>query len=182
MDRAAVHLDDVTHDRQAQAEASGLARHAALGLAEPIEHKRQEVVADPDAGVADHDFDVRIDPLEPELDATALRRELHRIGQQVPDDLLQPIGIAGHGPDPGIDDGLETHALRIGGRLGGRDRVVEDHRQLHGLHVQTDLAGDDPRHVQDILDNLGQPRRVAFERLEPRVAFSRRMPPRSSRA
>ena len=39
-------------------------------------------------------------------------------------------------------------------------------RQLHGLHVQPDLAGDDPRDVEDVLDNLGQPRRVAFERLE----------------
>ena len=70
------------------------------------------------------------------------------------------------GPTPGIEDGLDADALGIRGRLHRRDRVVDDHRQLHRLDVQADLARDDPRHVEHVLDDLGQPVGVALEGLE----------------
>jgi hypothetical protein len=84
----------VTHDRKPQTEAAGLPGCPDLGLPKPLENIRQEVRADTHTGIADDDLDVRIHSFQPHLDATALRRELHRIGQQVPDDLLQAIGIA----------------------------------------------------------------------------------------
>ena len=46
------------------------------------------------------------------------------------------------------------------------DGVVDDQRQFHRLHVQPNLAGHDPRDVEHVLDDLRQPGRVAFERLE----------------
>ena len=64
-----MHFDEVAHDRQAEAEAAGLARRSGVGLPEPIEHERQEILADADAGVADDDLDVRVDALEPHLHA-----------------------------------------------------------------------------------------------------------------
>ena len=72
VDRAAVHLDDVTHDRQAQAEAAGLARHAGLGLAEPLEDERQEVWRMPMPVSLTTISTCESTPLEPDLDATAL--------------------------------------------------------------------------------------------------------------
>ena len=94
VDGAAVHFDDVSHNRQPEPQSAGLARRASLRLSKPFEHVRQEVRTNADARVADDDFDVRVHAFEPDLDAPFLRRELHRIRQKIPDDLLQSIGIA----------------------------------------------------------------------------------------
>jgi hypothetical protein len=95
-----------------------------------------------------------------------LRRELHRIRHQVPDNLLQTTRIARHRAHVRVDHGLNPETLRVSGRLDGGDGVIHDERQLHGLHVQTYLARDDPRDVEHVLHDLRQPRRVPLERLE----------------
>ena len=56
-DLAAVQLDEVAHDREAEAEAAVRARGAAVGLAEALEHVRQEVGRDARAGVGDRDLE-----------------------------------------------------------------------------------------------------------------------------
>ena len=71
------------------------------------------------------------------------------------------------GPTRGSTIGLDAHALGVGGGLNRRDGVVDDQRQLHRLHVEPDLARHDARDIEDVLDDLRQPRGVAFERLEP---------------
>ena len=50
----------------------------------------------PRPGVADRDLDVRVDAGQAQLHLAAARRELDRVRQQVPDDLLQAFAIAGH--------------------------------------------------------------------------------------
>ena len=65
-----------------------------VGLAEAVEHEGQEFGLDADAGILDRHFDVRVHALEHHVDVSAGRRELHRIGQQVPEHLLQPAGVA----------------------------------------------------------------------------------------
>ena len=66
----------------------------AVRLAESLEHVRQELGRDADAGVADGDFQVRVDALEPDLHLAAAVGELHRIRQQIPQHLLQAFRIA----------------------------------------------------------------------------------------
>ena len=95
--RAAVHLDDVADDGEAQPETAGLSRRASVGLAKALEHMRQEIRPDADARVADDDLDVRVHAFEAHLHAAVLRRELHRVRHEIPDDLLQTTWIAGHG-------------------------------------------------------------------------------------
>ena len=70
---APVHLDQLLDDRQAQSQAAVPPRGRAVGLAEPVEDVRQELGLDPDARVGDADLDVRVDPLEQDLDPAALR-------------------------------------------------------------------------------------------------------------
>jgi hypothetical protein len=89
-------------DGQAQAQAVVPPRRAGVGLAEAVEDVGEEFGLDADAGVGDADLDVRVDPLEEHLHPAALGREFDGVGEEVPDDLLQAIGIG--------DD-----ALRIGG-------------------------------------------------------------------
>ena len=47
-----------------------------------------------------------------------------------------------------------------------RHGVVHDQRQFHRLHVEPDLAGDDARHFEHVLDDARERRRVALERLQ----------------
>ena len=99
--RAAVHFDDVANDRQAQSQAARLAGRARLRLTKSLEDIGQEVRADAHPGVADDDFDVGVHTFEAHLHAPVLRRELHRVRHQIPDDLLQTAWIAGHGAHAG---------------------------------------------------------------------------------
>ena len=59
-----------------------------------FEDVRQERRLDADAGVGDDQRVVLAVAAERHRDAAARRRELHRVREQVPDHLLQPIGIA----------------------------------------------------------------------------------------
>ena len=121
---------------------------------------------DANAAVADADLDMRVHAFETHLHAPFFRRELHGVRDQIPDDLVQPSRIAGHGADPWVDHRLDAYAFGVGGRLDGGHGVVDDQRQFHRLHIQTNLSGHDPGDVEDVLHDLRQPRRVPFERLE----------------
>src|SRR5262245_42653368 len=80
---AAVKLGEMADERQPDAEPALGARAAALALPEPVEDERQELPIDADAGVADHDLQVRLDALKRDLDPASLRRrsEERRVGK-----------------------------------------------------------------------------------------------------
>ena len=87
-----------------------------VGLAEAVEDVRQEFGLDAHAGVDDADLDVRVDPLQQHLHLAALGRELHGVGEQVPDDLLEPCGVAGDGARERVEHLLDADALGVGRR------------------------------------------------------------------
>src|SRR5688500_14978864 len=66
----------------------------AVRLLEPVEDRREEPRGDALPAVGDADLEVRPQPGEAYGDASARRRELDRVGDQVPHDLLEPVGIA----------------------------------------------------------------------------------------
>lgn len=86
-------LNQVAHDRQAQAQAAVLARDRRILLAETVEHVRQEPGLDADAAVGDLDHGVLARAREPHPDRAARRRELDGVGQQVPHTLLQAARV-----------------------------------------------------------------------------------------
>ena len=135
----AVRLHDVAHDREPETEPVLLAL-AALGLLKPIEDMRQELGSDAAARIADHDFGVRVHALQGDFDPAAARREFDRVRQEVPDHLQQAVRIARYGFDHLVDAGVDAHALGIGRGADGPDRLFDDARQYHRLHVQTGLA------------------------------------------
>ena len=93
VDGAAVQLDDLAHQRQPQPQPAMPPARRRICLAEPIEHIGQEVAADALSGVADDQVRRRSAPaVTCTSHAAAGLGELHRVRQQVPDDLLQPIG------------------------------------------------------------------------------------------
>ena len=155
-DGAAVHLRQLPGNRQAQAQSAALARDAGIRLTEPLEHVRQELGRDADAGIADRDFDVRVDALEPDLHFAAAVRELHGVRQQIPHHLLQPFRIPRNRRRRRIEHRLDPDAFRVGGRRDRVDGIADDVGKLDRLNVQADLAGDDAGDVEHVLDDLGQ--------------------------
>ena len=115
LDRPAVHLDQPPHERQADAQPALRPVERAVRLREQVEHARQHVRRDADAGVADAD-----DAPAPSVSRSALSQMrppgvgvLGRVVEQVGEHLGQPGRVAVH-PD------------RLGGKLdrqaGGRGR------------------------------------------------------------
>ena len=90
---AAVELDEVTPDRQAQPEPAVRARRAAIALPEPLEYMRKECRRDAVARIGDIDANFASFRGHRDLHAPATRREFHGVRQQVPEDLLQAIVI-----------------------------------------------------------------------------------------
>src|SRR5438552_1048895 len=74
IDVAAVQLDDVSHDGEAEPEAAVSAADRRLALSESVEDERKELAANALARVADRDPRHRVAALGPESDAAARRR------------------------------------------------------------------------------------------------------------
>jgi hypothetical protein len=146
----------MTRDGEAEPEAAELPREPAVSLPKSLEHVRQEFGLDTDTGIADHDLDLRVDPREADLHAAAAGRELHRVGQEVPHDLLQAIRISRHDGRARIEDRLQPDAFGVGRGPHGLGAVPQKDGQLQRLHVQTDLARDDARDVEHVFDDLRQ--------------------------
>src|SRR5215203_4011109 len=96
LDGAAVQLHKVLRYREAETETAVRARRARVGLSIAIEEEGQELGRDPLPRVGDAQLDAIVQALGHDVDRTARRRELDRVAQQVPRDLLQARGVAGH--------------------------------------------------------------------------------------
>ena len=99
------------------------------------------------ARIGDGETRVAAGALERELHAAAARRELDRIGEQVPDDLLQARGVAAHHERCRCDERLESHAFRVCRGARPCDRFFDGARELDRLHVEAHLAAEDAVHV-----------------------------------
>src|SRR5439155_6011500 len=93
LDRAAVHLDQALHQREAEAQAVMDASFRAAGLIEEIEDARQVLGTNAPAFVSDLHRDVILLPLDRDLDARPARAVLAGVVEQVREHLREPDGI-----------------------------------------------------------------------------------------
>src|SRR6185436_20272073 len=103
------------------------------------------------------DLDLSVCVDETRLHTVASRRELHGIRQQIPGNLLKAIGVS-RDHEPGTL-AVELQANTLGVRRGPDRRYgrANDGIEIDWLDVQADLAGDDARDVEDVVDDLPQP-------------------------
>ena len=157
------------------------ARARRLGLGEPVEDMRQEVGRDAAARVRDRDLHLGAVALQAGLDAAAAWRELDRVREQVPDHLLQTVGIARSRPHRSVQVRGEVDALGVERRAGRcRRRAVDGLARSTTRRLDPKLPGHDPGDVQEILDHAASacvccarsPRERALE--PPPVEGSRR--------
>src|SRR5439155_442740 len=83
-------------------------------------------------------------------DVAVLWREFDGIRHEVPDDLLQSIGITRNRRGGRIKNGVNTNVLGLRSRKDGLDRVGDDAREIDRLNVQTNLAGDDSGDIKNV--------------------------------
>ena len=154
-DGAAVELDEMADDGEAEAETAVAASGPRIRLTKTLEHVGQEIGRDAGTGVDDGDLDSGVHARHAQRDRARFGRELNRIGQQVPDDLLQPIRIGDDRRQLGLVARLEAEGLGAQRRAHRFNGGADDFFNADGTRLQTQLAGNRARHVEQIVN---QPR------------------------
>src|SRR5690606_24553206 len=129
------------------------AGQGATYLHEGFEDRLLIFLRDPRPGIRDGDHDLAVAHPTADRHPASGRRELHRITEQVQDDLLR-LRLIGHA-DEALDAGT------VNDRDSLRDRLWLDHGQhvVHhvverrGGHLVIDLAGFDAAVVEQIVDD-----------------------------
>src|SRR5690606_2764821 len=156
---AAVEQHERAGDGEAEPETSVPPAQRAVGLPEAVEDVRQERARDTFAVVAHADPDAALDAIEIDLDPAAARRELDRVGQQVAEHLLQPIGAAAHEAARLADPQLDVDVALCRSEVGVVDGELDDLIEPHDIVLEHELAGDDARDIEQVAHDLAlQPR------------------------
>src|ERR1700722_15423059 len=106
---------------------------------------------------------MRIHALEQHLYLASLRRELDRVGQQVPYHLLQAPTVPADDVLARPQDRLQTDALGLCGRLGRVNGSLYDAGKCDLMKIEPQLARHDSAQVQKIVDELNLRARVAVD-------------------
>src|SRR5438445_5341704 len=143
-------LDDVPGYGETETQASLCDR--AVALTEAFEEMRDQFRIDSFSVVGDDNLRPRVDDLDTQQDMTAGGSELHRVREEVPDDLFDSAAVAmDHGRPPRkLEPELDLFRLGDGSdHVGGRlcQRIEIDRTDLH-----LKLAENDARDIEQILD------------------------------
>ena len=144
-------LSDLADDRQAEAKTGVVSGGRGIGLPERLEDVRQKQRVDADAGVVNGDRRLQRRVRQRHDDAAGVG-ELHGVGQQVPDRLLQPIRIGADEMRRSVDAHLDVKPSGVSRRPHHVDRLFDDLRRVYQGQLQAKLARDDARHVEQIFD------------------------------
>src|SRR5262249_30171077 len=100
------------------------------------------------------------------MDLSALWGKFDGVGQEIPDDLLQAICITQNLCNSAVQIPMQDNAFAVGGWSSGLHCSSNDIADLHRLDIQAQLAADDARGVEDILNQLGLRSTVPFNCFE----------------
>jgi hypothetical protein len=131
-----VQLDEMLDDREAKSKATESSRDRLVRLLESIKHVRQKVRLESDTGIGDGDLGVRTRSSQRHRDPAALRRELDRIGEQVPHYLLKACWIAGDGPHAVFQVTFNSDAFFVSVLLDDVDRLGDNTWEIHLMDIK----------------------------------------------
>ncbi len=141
-DASAVKFDEGFDEGESKAEATELSFAAAVALAEAVEDVGEEVGGDALPVIANLDACGGAIARETNRDGSALLGEFDGVGEEVPDDLANAVGIAGDVAGDGVEVDLEADIFGVGGRADDVDGFVDEDGKLGGRDFQLKLAGD----------------------------------------
>src|SRR5215468_10798969 len=154
LSRSAMQLDQIFNERQAKAESAVPSGARRVGLSEAVKDIGHEIRADSFARVAHGDANVRVHALQARFYAASLRGELDRVGEQVPDHLLQASGVAGDLANFEGEVSLERDTFGLRRRLDGLNRLLNYRDQINRPDLQPELAADDAGRVEQVINQL----------------------------
>src|SRR4030095_3132101 len=152
---AAVELDKLAGEGEAQTRALTLA----LGLpdlADLLEDRLLILGRDADAGVGDRHLDGAVRGYCPHGDPPALRGELHGVGEEVEEHLLDLALVGDDVLERLVDRELEREIVAGGPFAYQRERVLESHSEIERPELQLHPARLDLGEVQDVVDQREQ--------------------------
>src|SRR5439155_2666249 len=155
-------------DGETDSETAVDAGRGAVGLLKAIEDGGEELGGDSLPGVRHADLELRPGSIEAHLDLSLQGGELDRIGDEVPDDLLEPVRICDQlivtGRRAASKEDLDL--LRLGRRAHRVERGLDDGGEVRRANREPQLSSDDPGNVQEIVDQLRLRQHVALDDLE----------------
>ncbi len=149
-------VDERLDDRQPEA-GSGVRAAPVPRPVKAIEHARNLLFGHPDPGVGDDDLHPRPVGLDADVEGASLGRVQVRVGQQVGDDLADPPRIGERRRQRRRDVRGQVLVLRDDARLHQLDHLVHDLADIDRAPVDLDVVGLDPRHVEQVVDELDEP-------------------------
>jgi hypothetical protein len=166
-DAAAEVLDDLARDGEAEAGPLRLVPHEVADLAEPLEHRLAVGLRHAGPVVLDPDDEARPSLQQLDQHAPALGRgELGRVREQVHHHLDQPVAVAADRRAGRLQVGRQRDPP-LGGHPAGRgDALLDDLPQVAALDLPLHLPGLDLREVEHVVDQPGQPVRLAHDDLQ----------------
>ena len=112
------------------------------------------------------DLDLPVDARERDVDGAAARRELDRVGEQVPDDLLNAVRIERERRVERRELDAKRERLALGLWPDRLDRRFDHGCDIGRLQVEPHLAGDDAVHVEQVLDQARLRLGIPGDRIE----------------
>src|ERR1043165_9713516 len=153
-------------DREAESQPAKTSRRRTVSLTKAIEYARQKLRIDSLTRVLHGHTRVRSVLVDTHRDLSTMRRELHRIRQQVPDDLMQARRVGRYRTHSRFGVIIDIDALSVSRGLHDIDRRTRDRSYIQRPHFEIELAGNDARRVEQIVDQLRLHTRVAIDCVE----------------
>ena len=165
---AAVRARELAHDRQTDAAAVRARVHCGVSLLEASEDALAEFLVDAHAGVAHGDLDAAVLLGELDADASAARRELQRVREEVGDDAIDRAFVCAHGQGfgPVVRHGESARRRDVAPHGNRRFRA---RREIEGRDAQLEpvfLAGGEDEESVDQPQELAGARFDAIELLD----------------
>ena len=152
-------LDNTPRQREAEAETAAFAFGSLLRLEEELENARCGVRVHARAVVAHREFDRVRARIDAHIDAASDDRVLYGVRHEIAHDLHDARAVGVH---PG-GSALQPH-LSAGRDAGGGERpqgLVDCRKHVDRATLQRNLARNGAPHVEQVLDDAGQVRRLS---------------------
>src|SRR4051794_11299353 len=147
-------------DGQAKPETEELARRRRVLLAEPLEYVRQELRRNALAIILHGNLYGLLEQLDAQFHASPAVRELQGVVHDIPEHLLEPARVSLQLTAVRVDHSDQLHALFLRDGLQRLHRRLNERRHVYRRALHDDVAGHQPVHVEQIVDEPGLQLRV----------------------
>ena len=134
-----------------------------IGLSETVEDVGQELGRDSLAGVGDDNPHALVVGGHGHVDAAAGARELDRVVNQIPENLLDATAIRRDARQVGVTGRGQPDAFRVGGRLERLDRRVDGGADIERPAFEARRSRRQLVHLEQVFDQLGLQLRVTLD-------------------